>query len=259
MLYKMFDYIDEVWLPITSDIIPGIIENKYIASNHGYISNINFPIHHKVYSPKYIGQFKNRGYINLTDKYGKKLLCVISRIVAKLFCPGYEPGLEVNHKDGNPRNDYYLNLEWCTREQNMRHAYDNNLIQSVITEDIARSICHYLQEDKLSAHEIACETGLYDISVNPIALISAIKKKKLWAHISNEYDIPLGRHGRLFNDNQINQICSIFEDDINISFHDLLNKLEININDNDYHKYSNILCGIKNHRKYTYISQNYSF
>ena len=27
---------DEIWLPITKDIVPSIRENKYIASNTGY-------------------------------------------------------------------------------------------------------------------------------------------------------------------------------------------------------------------------------
>lgn len=258
MLYKIFEYNDEIWKPITSDIIPGLIDNKYIASNHGYISNINYPDHGKVYSPKYTGQFKNRGYINLTDKNGKGLLCVISRIVAKLYCPGYVPGLHVNHIDGNPRNDYYLNLEWCTREQNIRHAYDNQLIKSLLNEDIVRSICYYLQEDKLSAQEIVYETGLDSISENPIALISAIKKKKLWVHISDEYNIPLGRHGRILNDDQIKQTCQIFESDIDIDYIELANKLGLEISD-DFRKYSNIFSAIKHHRRYVNISQNYSF
>lgn len=254
----MFEFEDEIWKPITSEIIPGLINNKYIASNYGYISNIDYCRHGKVYSAKYTGQFKNRGYINLTNENGKGLLCVISRIVAKLFCPGYAPGLEVNHKDGNPKNDYYLNLEWCTRKENIRHAYDNKLIKCLLNEELVRSICYLLQEDKLSAHEIACETGLYQISENPIGLISAIKKKKIWSHISNEYEIPIGRHGRILNDTQINNVCKEFEYDYNIDYKILIDKLGISV-DKDFYKYEKTFNAIKQHKKYINISKNYSF
>ena len=40
------------------------------------------------------------------------------------------PKAEINHKDTNKLNNRADNLEWCTRKQNMKHAYDNGLIKT---------------------------------------------------------------------------------------------------------------------------------
>lgn len=45
----------------------------------------------------------------------------VHRLVAKAFCEGYEPGLQVNHIDENKENNRADNLEWVTPSQNMRH------------------------------------------------------------------------------------------------------------------------------------------
>lgn len=260
MLIKPVEFYEEKWVLITDDIVTNITENKYIVSNYGFISNINYNQHHMVYSPKRCGPFNNRLYINLTDKYGKGLLIIIARIVAKAFCPGYAPGLEVNHIDGNPSNNYYKNLEWVNRSENIRHAYDNNLIQSVVDENIVRQICMYLEQDILSAEEIAEVTGLNLISKNPIALISAVKKKSIWQHISKDYNIPQGRHGRLFTDDQIGRICSMLEFDVSMNAATILNTLGVIPKDiTEFRKYSSTIAAIRHHRKYTNISSNYSF
>ena len=260
MLYKAMSYADEVWTLITGDIVPNIKENWYIVSNYGYISNIDYHKHHKVYSPKYGGQFGNRLYINLTDNQGNGMLVILPRIVAKVYCPGYREDLDVNHKDGNPLNNYYGNLEWATRSENIRHAYDNNLIQSKLNDEIVHNICMHLEQDILSMDDIAKVTGLYEISDNPIALISAIKKKKLWTHISDQYKIPMGRHGRLFTDDQIKMICTILEKDINADATYILNILGVvPENITMYRRYSSTISAIRYHRKYVNISSSYSF
>lgn len=68
------------------------------------------------------------GYKHLSlSRNGKSNYISVHREVAKAFIPNPQKLLEVNHKDGDKSNNNVSNLEWCTRAENLRHAYKNNL------------------------------------------------------------------------------------------------------------------------------------
>lgn len=50
---------------------------------------------------------------------GKMFRKYIHRLVATYFCDNYENKPFVNHKDENPRNNKYTNLEWVTHKENI--------------------------------------------------------------------------------------------------------------------------------------------
>lgn len=60
-------------------------------------------------------------------RHGEQLSKLLHLVVAEAFIGPCPDGLEVNHADGNKRNNRPSNLEYMTHGQNQKHAYDTGL------------------------------------------------------------------------------------------------------------------------------------
>lgn len=93
-------------------------EGQYQISDDGVVTS------HKRGAPRRLKYFlSNKGYflVELYKACGAKNQSV-HRLVAKHFVPGFEPGLEVNHKNGIKTDNRAINLEWVTHQENVAHA-----------------------------------------------------------------------------------------------------------------------------------------
>ena len=115
---------EEIWKDIEG------YEGIYQASNCGNVKSlprkVSFGCNERI-TPLLILSKKQKaeGYLCVIlykDKKDKTFY--IHRLVAKLFCPNYFEGAQVNHKDGNKKNNNFENLEWVSRSENQKHAYD---------------------------------------------------------------------------------------------------------------------------------------
>lgn len=121
--------------------------------------------------------------INFSLINGKKKTYRAHRLVLMAFKPvDNMENLEVNHIDGNKKNNKLENLEWCTSSENQIHAFKTGLnkarrgeksnFSKLRLEDVKRVFD--LREQGLTQAEIATIIGCSSSN------ISYILKRKTW-------------------------------------------------------------------------------
>lgn len=110
----------EIWKPVKG------YAGLYEVSNLGRLRSLpRKGTKGGIISPTY-SNTKHYAHVPLT-KNAKVRTVSLHRIVAEAFIPNPENKPQVNHKDGNKRNNAVDNLEWATPEENMQHAFRTGL------------------------------------------------------------------------------------------------------------------------------------
>lgn len=105
-------------------------EGKYQITSWGRVYNVD----RNVFLNPYV-HFKGYLRIDLHGKNGKREHKKVHRFVADAFTPNPHGKLQVNHKDGNKKNNSVTNLEWVTNKENAEHRkMIHNLIRQIDTE-----------------------------------------------------------------------------------------------------------------------------
>ena len=105
----------EIWKDI-----PGY-EGLYQASTLGRIKGLR-----KENDRLFKNKENSRGYFNirLRDINNKRWGYLVHRLIALTFLPNPENKTQINHIDGNKKNNHITNLEWVTPSENMIHCYN---------------------------------------------------------------------------------------------------------------------------------------
>ena len=95
--------------------------------------------------------------------------------------------LQVNHIDGNKKNNSLSNLEWVTCQENITHACENDLRAKInggakLTPGNVREICKALEQGA-SNIELGEKYGVHPDT------IGRIRRGRSWKEISKDYNI----------------------------------------------------------------------
>lgn len=122
----------EIFLPLKDVVECG---DNYEVSNYGNVRNLKTG---RIMKAHKCGN--GVGYLQVVlSLNGEKKHITIHRLVALAFLPNPYNKREVNHKDGNKRNNLLSNLEWATSRENSVHAVETKLQPVPLGEDAANA------------------------------------------------------------------------------------------------------------------------
>lgn len=163
-------------------------------------------------------------YISIRLPDGHSITPTIHRLVASNFVPNNNPDVNniVHHIDHNKLNAHYSNLMWCTHNENiMFEVYDDKIHRgerngrSTITDSQAEQVCQLIS------------TGYRDKDICDLlgirrTVVSKIRSRQSWTHISNKYSFKNKWRCGPDNDTRI-KIIKMWYDRIPVSkIHDML-------------------------------------
>ena len=156
------------------------IYNNYYITKDGDIFN--------KYKKKIKPVNNGKGYLIVGLSFeGKRIVKSVHRLLAEAFIKNPNNLSDVNHIDGDRRNNSLSNLEWISHGDNIKHSYllKNRSALGIhnanckTTEEDVIQICKYLEEGLKSSK-------IRDLGYN-YNLVRSIKIRKIWNEISKDF------------------------------------------------------------------------
>lgn len=155
-------------------------EQHYLVSNLGNIKS------KKGCKEKTLKPVTNKlGYCRVTLSLSGVTRCfLVHRLVAILFIDNNKNKPQVNHINGNKRDNRVINLEWATSSENVSHGYKIGVSKGNVGEKNPSSKLSQEQVKEIflskSKHKNLCQ--IYGVCKKTI---SNIKCGKSWSYITN--------------------------------------------------------------------------
>lgn len=125
---------------------------------------------------------KNKcGYLQMNfsrcDGTGKSKTILVHKLIAMTFLENPNNLENINHIDGNKQNNAIENLEYCTRSENLKHAFAMGLHKArkgeespraKLTNEQAQEVRKLYREKRISQQKIA---GFFNVSQRTVSKI----------------------------------------------------------------------------------------
>lgn len=113
-------------------------------------------------------------------KDGRGISKYIHRLVAEAFIDNPFGKREVNHIDGDKRNNHASNLEWVTAKENVRHSIEflgNNIGEKHGHAKLTEEDVLTIRRSRESQRILGAKFGVSH------SLVGLIRNRKIWRHI----------------------------------------------------------------------------
>ena len=179
------------------------IENydHYYISNYGRVKSV-YKKNHIIL----VQQTNHNGYLRvILHKNGASKPHRVHRLVGICFLDNKDNKPQINHIDGNKKNNNVDNLEWVTNAENVAHAKRLGLFRRKLSDDDVVNI-------RKSSDSYECLAGKYNISTSYANAVKCGRERKdviMKCEKTNQVDISLlgtkkdGEIGRMYGLSQV--------------------------------------------------------
>jgi hypothetical protein len=170
---------EELWKTV-------ITNNDYVVSNFGRVRRTRWTNGAKRIG-RILGYNLENGYreVCFFDAKHNRKTKLIHQVVCDAFLGPCPDGYEINHKDGDKRNNHLDNLEYVTPSQNIRHALETGLMVPARGTQISTSVLTNRQVRRIR-ERFKNGASMSDISRRlkiGLTTVSDIVNRRTWTHI----------------------------------------------------------------------------